>query len=174
MPKAEKSKVSQRDKPIHPLSRKAQVLSKCSAREKRLNQSHSSTIAKNDSVAQKVIWFQNEINQENKTFNKNDLVLYTSKYLRRFDEELDQITIIKSIGNRKGQPHISRESAIRLSMDKDQQLLETSGLEVPDIINAIHLEQFRNWDGNLLTVQNIKFRKIFKRDLEKLTVDGME
>lgn len=168
MPKAEKTKLSQKEKPVHPLSRKAHVLTKNSAREKRLSQSHSSTAAKNDAIAQKVLWFQNEVDVNNKTFSKDDLVRYTMKYVKRFEDELDQISIIKTIGSRKGHPHVSRESAIKLSIAKDQQLLDSSGLEVPDIVNAVHLEQFRNWDGNLLSVQNIKFRKIFQRDFDKL------
>lgn len=169
MPKAEKIKVGQKLKPIHPLSRKAQFLSKQSAREQRVNQSQANTIAKNDTVAQKLLWFQNEVDPEKKNFTKKDLVEYTKKYLRRFEEELDQIEIIKTVGNRKGEQHVSRKSAIHLRTERDKQMLDSRGLEVPDIINAIHLDNFRKWDGNLLSIQSIKFRKIYQKDLEQTT-----
>jgi translation machinery-associated protein 16 len=151
------------------LSRKAQFLSKQSAREQRVNQSQANTIAKNDTVAQKLLWFQNEVDPEKKNFTKKDLVEYTKKYLRRFEEELDQIEIIKTVGNRKGEQHVSRKSAIHLRTERDKQMLDSRGLEVPDIINAIHLDNFRKWDGNLLSIQSIKFRKIYQKDLEQTT-----
>jgi hypothetical protein len=45
------------------------------------------------------LWFQNEVDPEKKNFTKKDLVEYTKKYLRRFEEELDQIEIIKTYCN---------------------------------------------------------------------------
>ncbi|XP_052069532.1 translation machinery-associated protein 16-like [Mytilus californianus] len=174
MPKADKSKVSQKQKPVHPLSRKAQVLSKQAAREQRVNLSHANTTIKNDVIAQKLIWFQQEVDEERKDFTKRDLIEYTKKYLRRFDDELDQIAIIKSVGNRQGLQHTARKSAIQLSIERDQQMLESSGLEVPDIINGNHLDNFRKWDGNLFAVQNIKFRKLFKKDFEEIHLEVTE
>ncbi|XP_063445865.1 translation machinery-associated protein 16-like [Mytilus trossulus] len=174
MPKADKNKVSQKQKPVHPLSRKAQVLSKQVAREQRVNHSHAKTTIKNDVIAQKLIWFQQEVDQERKDFTKRDLIEYTKQYLRRFDDELDQIAIIKAVGNRQGHQHTARKSAIQLSIERDQQMLETSGLEVPDIINGNHLDTFRKWDGDLFAVQNIKTRKLFKKDFEEVPVEATE
>lgn len=174
MPKADKNKISLKQKPVHPLSRKAQVLSKQVAREQRVNNSHAKTTLKNDVIAQKLIWFQQEVDQERKDFTKRDLIEYTKKYLRRFDDELDQIAIIKAVGNRHGHQHTARKSAIQLSIERDQQMLETSGLEVPDIINRNHLDIFRKWDGDLFAVQNIKTRKLFKKDFEEVPVEVTE
>lgn len=103
-------------------------------------------------------------------YTKKDLVDLVMQYRNRFEDELEQISIVHSVGNRPTQSrqHASRESAIKMTIDSDTNQFEGSGIEVPDLINKKHLEEFKKWDGELNFIQNLKLRKITARDSEKL------
>ena len=49
-------------------------------------------------------------------------------------------------------------------MERERQQYEGYGLDIPDIINCKHLKTFRNWDGDLKKLPNIKMRKISGKD----------
>lgn len=91
------------------------------------------------------------------------------EYRNRFSEELEQINIIQSVGNRKGQnQHASRESSIKITVEEETNQFDSSGIEVPDLINKKHLEDFKKWNGEIKFIQNLKLRKISFRDLERV------
>lgn len=50
------------------------------------------------------------------------------RYLERFDEEMEQINIIQGISARKSNQHAPRESAIRLTLQKERTDFETCGI----------------------------------------------
>ena len=92
------------------------------------------------------------------------------KYRDRFNDELEQIKLVQSVGNRQTQSrqHASRESAIAMAIEDDTHQFEGSGIEVPDLINKKNLETFKNWDGETKYIQNLKMRKLCKLDLIKI------
>ena len=98
--------------------------------------------------------------------------------LSRFDEELQQIEIKKSIGgkNRRSQ-HSAREDAITLTLNTEKSDFEGCGLEMPDLLDTENFKYFTNWNGELRYVQNIKLKRFRRCDLEasdSTTEDVME
>ena len=87
--------------------------------------------------------------------------------MSRFDEELEQIEIKKSIGgkNRRNQ-HSSREDAIRQTLESEKSDYEGCGLEMPDLLDPNNFKYFSNWNGELRFVQNIKLRRFRRSELE--------
>ena len=91
-------------------------------------------------------------------------------YRNRFTEELEQINIVQAVGNRQNQSrqHASREAAIKMIAKDETDQFDGSGIEVPDLINKKHLEDLKNWNGDLNQIQNLKFRKISALDVLRL------
>lgn len=104
------------------------------------------------------------------TYTKKELVDLVLEYRNRFEEELEQINIVHSVGNRQAQSrqHASREAAIRITMENESNQFEGSGIEVPDLMNKKHLEDLKRWDGELNLIQNLKLRKVSARDAKKV------
>lgn len=175
MPKAPRTKVGQNKKVVHPNSRRAKEICRKAFREQKLEKTKSSATARLEILAEKLMWFQENINEEKKTFTKNELTEYAENYMRRYDDELEQISIVESVGNRQGHQHAARESALKLTMDAEKNEYEGAGIEVPDLINGKNLESFREWEGEIRFVANIKLRKISIRDSEnKNSTDTQE
>ncbi|NWS42267.1 TMA16 protein, partial [Probosciger aterrimus] len=85
-------------------------------------------------------------------------------YMCRFDAELEQIELQNSIKGRQGRQHGSRETVIKQTIERERQLYEGYGMEIPDIMNRKHLKFFREWDGDLRKLPNIKMKKLSARD----------
>ena len=92
--------------------------------------------------------------------------------LSRFDEELEQIEIKKSIGgkNRRNQ-HSAREDAITQTVSLEKSDFEGCGLELPDLYDPDNYKYFSNWNGELKYVQNIKLRRYKKSELEPVEME---
>ena len=93
--------------------------------------------------------------------------------LSRFDEELEQIEIKKSIGKNRRNQHSAREDAITLTVNTEKSEFEGCGLEMPDLLDPQNFKYFSNWNGELRYVQNIKLKRFRRCDLEK-SEDVME
>ncbi|XP_052785587.1 translation machinery-associated protein 16-like [Mya arenaria] len=163
MPKAPKSQVS---KAVHPHSRRATVLRKKLNREQRVMKSKVETTLKQDQLQQKLVWFQENLDAQKATYTKHELAELTSRYLNRFDDQLEQISIVNSIGNRQGNSHVARENAIKLTLETECHEFETVGIEVPDLINGKALSIFKTWTGEARYHPNIKLRRSKKIDLK--------
>lgn len=57
-------------------------------------------------------------------------VVFTCRYLGRYEEELEQIEIIRNIGNRKNSQHRSREDVIEITKQRESQEFLTQGLGI--------------------------------------------
>ncbi|GFR70470.1 translation machinery-associated protein 16 [Elysia marginata] len=172
MPKANKTtrpSEKSKERPIHPYSRKALKLNKQHIHEKKLEDAKSNTKLKTEITAEKVKWFQDNLDDRH-LYTKQDMIDLVTAYRNRFAEELEQISIVQAVGNRQSQSrqHASREAAIRLTREDETNQFEGSGIEVPDLINKKHLEELRKWEGDLNQIQNLKFRKISALDVKRL------
>ncbi|NXT91590.1 TMA16 protein, partial [Anhinga rufa] len=85
-------------------------------------------------------------------------------YMCRFNAELEQIELQNSIKGRQGRQHGSRETVIKQTIERERQLYEGYGIEIPDIMNRKHLKFFREWDGDLRKLPNIKMKKLSASD----------
>ncbi|CAG2066448.1 unnamed protein product, partial [Timema podura] len=90
-------------------------------------------------------------------------------YLKRFSDELEQIKLKHSVGNRgKSRQHASREDIIRLTVLRDEEEFATCGLEVPDLLNPKQLQLLRSWSGELRYIQNLRLVRLHRRGLKEL------
>lgn len=60
-------------------------------------------------------------------------------YLGRFDEELDQIKMKHSVGQRKNRQHASREDIINMTIKREREEFDTCGL---GLLKKIHINYF--------------------------------
>ena len=172
MPKAPKSKVAKAV--IHPNSRHASQLARQSHHEMKKQKSKSDTTVKQEQLRQRLQWFQDNMDPQKTSFTKQDLAVMITDYLDRFKEELEQINIVNSVGNRQSKQHVARETAIRLTQEKETTEFEGIGIKVPDLINGKNLNYFKNWTGEVRYFPNIRLRKIKKSDLnEDMAIENL-
>lgn len=100
-------------------------------------------------------------------FTKSDFGSLVQEYLQRFDSELEQIDIVRSVGKRQINPHSSRENAVKSTIEREKRQIDEGSFEVPHVFNAKNLAFFRAWNGEIKYVKNIKLSKISSKDLEK-------
>ncbi|XP_028599693.1 translation machinery-associated protein 16 isoform X1 [Podarcis muralis] len=170
-PKAAKGKRgAQEKKVIHPYSRKAAQLTKEAHKQERKEKLKNEKAYRLSVVGEKLLWFQSHLDPDKVEYTKKEACELTENYLQRFSDELEQIELRNSIKGRQGRQHSSRETAIKQTMERERQMYEGYGLEIPDIVNSKHLKTFSTWDGDLQKLPNIKMRKISSKDaLSSLT-----
>ncbi|XP_061440581.1 translation machinery-associated protein 16 isoform X2 [Rhineura floridana] len=115
-------------------------------------------------IGEKLLWFQCHLDPSKVEYTKKEACELTENYLQRFSDELEQIELRNSIKGRQARQHTSRETIIKQTMERERQMYEGYGLEIPDIMNCKHLKTFRTWDGDLQKLPNIKMRKISSKD----------
>lgn len=177
MPKAPKTKLGKvrTEKVIHPNSRKAAYLAGQVNRNERVQISKQASSLKLEVLAEKLLWFKErleKLDSEKKVFTKSDFGSLVQEYLQRFDSELEQIDIVRSVGKRQGNPHSSRENAVKLTIEREKRQIDEGSFEVPHVFNAKNLAFFRAWNGEIKYVKNIKLSKISSKDLEKGSTEG--
>nr|CAD7446406.1 unnamed protein product [Timema bartmani] len=177
-------------KVIHPKSRKTQALAKqvnkVSAREKTKLVHHM----KQNLLGEKLIWFRDNLEPGAAAYTPQLVVQLIDKYLKRFSDELEQIKLKHSVGNRgKSRQHASREDIIRLTVLRDEEEFATCGLgivqlpsrftqvffltlrlttQVPDLLNPKQLQLLRSWSGELRYIQNLRLVRLHRRGLKEL------
>lgn len=177
MPKAPKTKLGKvrTEKVIHPNSRKAAYLAGQVNRNERVQISKQASSLKLEVLAEKLLWFKERLEKldpEKKVLTKSDFGSLVQEYLQRFDSELEQIDIVRSVGKRQGNPHSSRENAVKLTIEREKRQIDEGSFEVPHVFNAKNLAFFRAWNGEIKYVKNIKLSKISSKDLEKGSTEG--
>ncbi|XP_044756712.1 translation machinery-associated protein 16 homolog [Coccinella septempunctata] len=142
----------------HPCSRKTRALQrqikKATTKEKK--KIHGSI--KQNLIGEKLLWFQEHLQQvELLTPDHAEELIHM--YLGRFNEELEQISIKHSIGNRKNRQHASREDIIKLTIKREEEEFRTCGIEIPDLLNQDQLNLLRTWNGELRYLPNFKLKR---------------
>ncbi|NWR77564.1 TMA16 protein, partial [Centropus unirufus] len=156
----------QEKKAIHPYSRKAaQLAREAHKQEKKENNGEGVIININFFlVGEKLEWFQSHLDPSKIEYTKKEAGELIENYMCRFNAELEQIELQNSIKGRQGRQHSSREAVIKQTIERERQLYEGYGIEIPDIMNRKHLKFFREWDGDLKKLPNIKMKKLSARD----------
>ncbi|KAM9449539.1 translation machinery-associated protein 16 [Clarias gariepinus] len=167
MPKALKGKNAVEKKVIHPYSRKAASLARAAHKQDRKDKLKNEKAQRLNLFGEKLLWFQSQLDSDKLEYSKQEACEIIERYLHRFDAELDQIELANSIKGRQGRLHFSREAIIKQTMERERAQYEGNGFEIPDIINSKHLKTFREWNGDLKKLPNIKMRKVSAKGLEK-------
>ncbi|XP_067123855.1 translation machinery-associated protein 16 isoform X2 [Centruroides vittatus] len=155
MPKVAKQKL------IHPNSRKAQQLSKKQHHNIRVERKKDELNVKQQILLQKLLWFKNNLNEDEVVCAKYVLDLIES-------DELEQIDIINNIKGRTGIQHAARKDSIKFTTDQEKNDFQSCGLEIPDLLDEKCLLYFRSWDGSPKYLTAIRMKKYSKEKLEKL------
>ncbi|XP_053617449.1 translation machinery-associated protein 16 homolog [Plodia interpunctella] len=161
MPKIKKNL----DKLKHPNSRKTLSLAKQIKKGEKRDQSKLGTHIKQNLIGEKIMWFKDRIPEGCSILTKEQTLELMENYLSRFDEELEQIALKNSVGQRRNRQHASREDIINITKKKEHEEFESCGLEMPDLMNAQQMQVLRNWNGELRFLQNFKLRRIAKKHL---------
>lgn len=93
------------------------------------------------------------------------------RYFHRFDDELEQINLKTQINSKRRNQHSSRESIIKISLEKDINNFKAGGIELPDLCDEVQFKAFKNWDGNSHNIQHLIVKFISKSSLDKLKVE---
>ncbi|XP_012686761.1 translation machinery-associated protein 16 [Clupea harengus] len=163
MPKAARGKGTVEKKVVHPFSRKAGYMARAAAKSDKKERQKGEKAQRLNLIREKLLWFQNELDSETKEYAKQETCNIIERYLHRFDAELEQVELANSIKGRQGRQHGSREAVIKQIMERERAQYEGNGFEIPDIMNTKHLKVFREWDGDLKKLPNIKMRKLSAR-----------
>ncbi|XP_051823038.1 translation machinery-associated protein 16 [Antechinus flavipes] len=165
MPKAQKGKnAGQQKKIIHPYSRKAAQLNREAHKQEKKEKLKNEKALRLNIIGEKLQWFQSHLDPNKREYSRKDACELIESYLHRFNSELEQIELQNSIKGRQGRRHFSRETVIKQTVERERKLYEGYGMEIPDIVNAKHLRTFREWDGDLKKLPNIKMRKFCAND----------
>ncbi|CAB3222243.1 unnamed protein product [Arctia plantaginis] len=149
----------------HPNSRKTlKVISKINKSEKK-EQNKVGTHIKQNLIGEKILWFKERIPAECEVLNKEQVLKLIEEYLARFDEELEQIALKNSIGQRKNRQHASREDIINITKKQESEEFDTCGIEMPDLLDRQQMDVLKNWSGELRFLQHFKLRRIARKHL---------
>ncbi|KAG8135053.1 putative UPF0534 C4orf43-like protein [Naja naja] len=155
MPKTAKPKGGEQEKKaIHPYSRKAAQLTKEAHKQVKKERLKNEKALRLSIVGEKLLWFQCHLDPDKMEYTKKEASELVENYLQRFRDELEQIELHNSIKGRQSRQHSSRETIIKQTME-----------QIPDIVNCKHLRYFKDWDGDLKKLPNIKMRKLSSKDL---------
>lgn len=124
--------------------------------------------AKTNIVGRKLFFFFEAIEDRSDTepLEPAEYLDLIDSYLNRFEDELEQIKIKQSIGkNHRQNSHASRESAIKMTLEKEVGDFNGGGLELPDLCDADEYKKFKDWDGDASKVQHIKVKFISRKSL---------
>ncbi|XP_078731377.1 translation machinery-associated protein 16 [Lampetra fluviatilis] len=162
MPKAQKAKPVA--KAVHPYSRKAAQLAREAHKQDKKEKLKTVKAVKLNLIGQKLDWFKKNLDGDKAQYTKTEMCAVIERYLDRFAVELEQIDLVNSVAGRQGRQHGPRETAIRQTLQRERELYDGTGLEVPDVINGKNLRVFREWDGDLKGLPNLKMRKVSSKD----------
>lgn len=122
---------------------------------------------KQNLIGEKIMWFRDRLDPNLNTCTCEILDELIEKYLGRFDDELEQIGIKHSVGGRKNRQHANREDIIKMTIKRERDEYNTSGLEIPDLLDDRNLDFIRKWNGELRFLQNIKLVRLGRKHLKK-------
>ncbi|XP_015199909.1 translation machinery-associated protein 16 [Lepisosteus oculatus] len=174
MPKAPKGKGAAEKKVVHPYSRKAAQIARGVIKQERKERQKVEKAIRLNAIGDKLLWFQNQLDPNKAEYTKKDACEIVERYLHRFDNELEQIELGNSVKGRQGRQHSSRENVIKQAIERERMQYEGYGIEIPDILNSKHLKAFREWNGDLKKLPNIKMRRVSSKAKENSQKDTEE
>jgi hypothetical protein len=173
-----KGALKQADKVLHPSSRKVKKVARATRHKTNVDTKGKPGLVRLAAQAERLAWVREALpgaEGEAGGVSCAGMLALAQGLLARFDDELEQIKIKNSIGGgqkNKRKQHSAREDAIGLAVKTETSDFEGCGLELPDLFDLENLEYFRNWEGEVRFVQNIKLRRFKKADLEAGSFDS--
>ena len=167
------------DKVLHPKSRKVAKLNSKELRKLKIANKPTVGGQRLQILGEKLLWFHDNLqilfeddDEQCKTaINSKELIELIEAYIERNNSELEQINLKNSVGGqfKKRNHNRSRIEAIELSKKTESEEFNGCGFEVPDLLDLENLKIFREWNGELRYVQNIKLKRYTKKCLQDLS-----
>ncbi|XP_058887230.1 translation machinery-associated protein 16-like isoform X2 [Acipenser ruthenus] len=170
-PKALKGKGAVEKKVVHPYSRKAAQMARGVNKQEKKERKKNEKAIRLSSTGEKLLWFQSQLDPSKTEYSKKEACAIIERYLHRFDSELEQIELVNGIKGRQGRQHSSRENVIKQTIERERMQYEGYGIEIPDIMNGKHLKMFREWNGDLKKLPNIKIKTLSSKSLDSTKKD---
>ncbi|XP_026475100.1 translation machinery-associated protein 16 homolog isoform X2 [Ctenocephalides felis] len=148
----------------HPNSRKTIALIKKAKKFESKEKVKLGQHIKQNLLGEKLTWFRDNL-EDTEVYTSAQLDELFEKYLSRFDEELEQIALKRSIGGHRNHQHASRQDTIRMTLEREREEYMGCGIEMIDIRDPAQLKQLRNWEGELRLIINFKLKRIAKKHL---------
>ncbi|CRK91667.1 CLUMA_CG005317, isoform A [Clunio marinus] len=116
----------------------------------------------------KLSFFAEKIEDKNEALTAEEFEAIINEYFHRFDDELEQIQLKTQINSRRRNQHSSRESIIKITLEKDINNFKAGGMELLDLCDPIQFKALKDWDGNAHNIQHLKMKFISKSYLDQL------
>lgn len=116
----------------------------------------------------KLFWLYEQIEDLDGPLTPDMYIELLELYLTRFDEELEQINIKHTINKKRGNQHASRESVIKITLEKEVEDFNGGGLELPNLCDPVEFKEFLDWNGEASKIQHLKMHFVSKKFLESL------
>lgn len=128
---------------------------------------------KSNLVGEKLSWFLSQIDDDREEpLSPDEFIDFMDEFLHRFDEELEQIKIKQSISKNRSNQHFARESAIKMTMERESGEFNGGGMEFINLCDPIKFKSLMDWDGNAINIQHLKMELISRGSLERLKAKG--
>lgn len=128
--------------------------------------------AKANVLGEKFGWFSEQLEERDTPLTPEEFLTLFDQYLHRFDEEIEQIKLKQSISKNRSHQHFSRESAIRMTLEKETSDFNGGGIQLMDLCDPLHFKAFKEWDGSAMSVQHLKLQLISKKFIESKIADN--
>uniref|UniRef100_D3TQP4 Hypothetical conserved protein n=1 Tax=Glossina morsitans morsitans TaxID=37546 RepID=D3TQP4_GLOMM len=166
----------------HPNSRKTKALSKKARRQNNKHKQRLGHAIKSNILGEKLNWFRERIEGDRQTpLTPEEFEQLINLYLKRFDKELEQISLKQSISKSRNKQHCVRQDVIRTTIKRESDEYRTGGIELLNLCDSVKFEALKDWDGSAINVQHFKidlisqnFLRRMKNELEENTVGESE
>ncbi|XP_075157059.1 translation machinery-associated protein 16 homolog [Haematobia irritans] len=153
----------------HPNSRKTKALGRKARRQNNKHKQRMGHAIKSNITGEKLTWFLEHI-EEGRTQPLTPLEFeeLIELYLKRFDEELEQIALKQSISKHRANQHVARQDVIKITLEKETNEYKAGGMELVNLCDPIKFKSLMDWDGSAINVQHLKLDLISHNMLQKL------
>ena len=153
----------------HPNSRKTKALGKKARRQNNKHKSRLGHAIKSNLMGEKLTWFLEKVGEERQTpLMPKEFEELIELYLKRFDEELEQIALKQSISKNRARQHVARENVIRITLEKERNDFNSGGMELINMCDPEKFKSLQDWDGSAINVQHLKLDLVSKGMLHRL------
>lgn len=114
----------------------------------------------------KFAWFTDALEERDEPLSPEEFLELCDQYFHRFDEELEQIKLKQSISKNRSNQHISRETVIKMTLEREVGDFNGGGFQLMDLTDAVQFRAFKDWNGNALSLQHLKMSLVSKKHLE--------
>lgn len=117
-------------------------------------------------LGEKFGWFSEQLEATEDALTPQQFLDLCDLYLHRFDEEVEQIKLKQSISKNRSHQHFSRESAIKMTLEKETSDYNGGGMQFMDLCDQAQFRMFKEWNGSALSLQHLKMDLISKKFIE--------